>query len=272
MAIGTTAAILGASVIGGATSMIAGSKAVGAARDAAATQAATDQYIVDTARSDNEPWRNVGVGALGKLASLYGLGTDAGGKTTTDWTAYVNGNPDALANWNAIKGNSDGAQFNGDIAKFGQYHYGADGSRRDLTTFRTATSSAGGQFGDFVASPGYQFRMDQSLKAIERSAAARGGLRSGATMKALNDYAQGTASDEFARYTGQLGALAGIGQSANQANQQAGAQYAANQAQTNAQMGAARSSAYQNTGNAINNTVGNLAGMYLYTQGYGKKA
>jgi hypothetical protein len=45
--------------------------------------------------------------------------------------------------------------------------------------------------------PGYQFRLDEGQKAIERSAAARGGLTTGGTIKATERYAQGLASDEY---------------------------------------------------------------------------
>lgn len=42
--------------------------------------------------------------------------------------------------------------------------------------------------------PSFQFQMDQGLQAIERSAAARGTLRGGGTLKDLTNYAQGLAS------------------------------------------------------------------------------
>ena len=47
--------------------------------------------------------------------------------------------------------------------------------------------------------PGYQFRLDEGRKALERSAAAQGTLRSGATLKGLMDYGQNTASQEYQR-------------------------------------------------------------------------
>lgn len=50
---------------------------------------------------------------------------------------------------------------------------------------------------DFEADPGYQFRLSEGQKALERSAAARNGLLSGAATKAANNYAQNTASDEY---------------------------------------------------------------------------
>lgn len=51
--------------------------------------------------------------------------------------------------------------------------------------------------GDFQTDPGYQFRLAEGQKALERSAAARGGNLSGASLKALTDYNQGSASAEY---------------------------------------------------------------------------
>lgn len=48
-----------------------------------------------------------------------------------------------------------------------------------------------------VNDPGYQFRINQGLQSVQNSAAARGKLVSGDTAKALNDYAQNSASGEF---------------------------------------------------------------------------
>lgn len=50
---------------------------------------------------------------------------------------------------------------------------------------------------DYEADPGYQFRLDQGNKAINNSAASRGGLLSGATLKAIADYNSGAASQEY---------------------------------------------------------------------------
>jgi len=55
--------------------------------------------------------------------------------------------------------------------------------------------------------PSYQWRLQQGQQALERSAAGRGGLQSGATLKALTNYSQGAASQEyqaaFDRFMGQ---------------------------------------------------------------------
>ena len=80
----------------------------------------------------------------------------------------------------------------------------------------------------FQQDPGYSFRMAEGMKALERSAAARGGLLSGSQMKGVQRYGQDLASQEyqnaFNRYQaerqarlGPLQSLAGVGQTATQA-------------------------------------------------------
>lgn len=50
---------------------------------------------------------------------------------------------------------------------------------------------------DVTQDPGYQFRMDQGIEALDKSAAARGRLLSGAQQKGVNAYAQNVASQEY---------------------------------------------------------------------------
>lgn len=50
---------------------------------------------------------------------------------------------------------------------------------------------------DFEADPGYGFRMSEGMKALERSAAARGRLLSGETLKGIQRYGQDLASSEY---------------------------------------------------------------------------
>ncbi len=55
----------------------------------------------------------------------------------------------------------------------------------------------GGQAPDFQGTPGFQFGLDRSQQAIERSAAARGGLAGGGTLNALQQNAIGLANQNF---------------------------------------------------------------------------
>lgn len=86
---------------------------------------------------------------------------------------------------------------------------------------------------DFQQDPGYQFRMDQGQKALEASAAARGGLMGGNFGTALSQYGQDYASNEYQnaynRFTNnqsnrfnRLASIAGVGQTANGQLAQAG--------------------------------------------------
>jgi len=51
--------------------------------------------------------------------------------------------------------------------------------------------------GDMKKSPGYQFRLDEGQKAIERGAAARGGVLSGAAVKEGMRYGQNFATNDY---------------------------------------------------------------------------
>ena len=236
---GVAAAIAGAAVVGAGASIIAGNKAAGAQKYAADQSAAVQKYQYDTTRADYAPYRNVGTNALYKMAGWAGVGT-AGQPGSTGTTAGQT------------------------ITLPGGYTYTVPG-----TAASAGTQNGKPDFSSFYASPGYQFRLSEGMKAIERSAAARGGLRSGATMKAVGDYAQGQASQEYGNEWNRLAGLAGVGQTATAGTSAAGSQYATGVSNAYTNAGNARASAYENTGNAINNGVSNIASAYLYNKGYG---
>jgi hypothetical protein len=50
---------------------------------------------------------------------------------------------------------------------------------------------------DFETDPGYNWRRAEGMRGVEQSAAAHGGLQSGATLKALTDHNQNLASNEY---------------------------------------------------------------------------
>ena len=52
-------------------------------------------------------------------------------------------------------------------------------------------------YSDLTASPDYQFRLGEGLKALDRQAAMRGGLISGGAVKAAQEYGQQSASQEY---------------------------------------------------------------------------
>src|SRR5262249_27815122 len=50
---------------------------------------------------------------------------------------------------------------------------------------------------NFLSSPGYQFALGQGLQAIQNKATTGAGVNSGNTLKALQSYGQGLASQDF---------------------------------------------------------------------------
>lgn len=114
-----------------------------------------------------------------------------------------------------------------------------------------------GDYSGFETSPGYQFRLDEGEKALNRAAASRGLLNSGPQMKALTRYGQDYASNELDTYANRLAALAGIGQTATQSTGSAGMTAAGNIGANALTAGQARGSAYENTASSINQGINN---------------
>ena len=125
----------------------------------------------------------------------------------------------------------------------------------------------------FAADPGYGFRMAEGQKALERSAAARGGLLSGSAMKGTLNYAQGLASQEyqnaFNRYTAQrdtrynmLRGLTDVGAGAAGSMVGAAGTAGANTATAQGNAGAAQASGYVGAANAVTGGLSNISSYY----------
>ena len=141
---------------------------------------------------------------------------------------------------------------------------------------------------DFESDPGYQFRMDQGQQALERSAAARGGLMSGAAIKDTERFSQGLASQDYqaafdrfqtnrSNKMNPLLSLAGSAQTASGALGAAGQNYAnaagnalGNYSSTAGQnitgAGNARASGYVGAANAISSGIGQAYNGYQQNQ------
>lgn len=143
----------------------------------------------------------------------------------------------------------------------------------------SAGTAPGGQFqqdftlADFQQDPGYQFRMDEGLRGVEASAAARGGALSGGALKDITQYGQNFATNEYGnaynrwnadrdRRFNRLSGIAGTGQTATNAITQQGAQVAQNMGNYQTQAGNARASGYVGAANAVNQGVGTIGNWF----------
>lgn len=268
-AIGTAAITAG----GAALSASSQKKAAGKAADTAAANSAANNALAREIYGKNSanllPYSESGMRAGNALNEmLLGPKTGAAG---TDWAGYVNANPDAMVDYRLHHNDMS-------ISDYGQYHYNADGARRDLSAFQpqaqgapangTAQPSAWDQFRN---STNYQFRLNEGMKAGNQGYAANGMLESGAAMKGLNDYAQNFASNELGNYqnllaqqqgigVGAVSALAGVGNTMVNnvtANNNSAAQVAA---QAALQRGAANGQMWGTIAGAAGNALGGFGG------------
>jgi hypothetical protein len=134
----------------------------------------------------------------------------------------------------------------------------------------------------FQADPGYNFRMAEGMKGLERSAAARGLLQSGGTLKGIQQYGQNLASAEydnaFSRYISQREAsmepyryLTGLGQAAAAGQAANIGSSGAALAEIAAQRGNVSAALAAGTGSAIGNaftSAGQGIGSYYANQPY----
>ena len=160
-------------------------------------------------------------------------------------------------------------------------------TREDLAPYRAAGQTALNALtplatnyqkfgmGQFQQDPGYAFRLSEGQKALDRQAAARGGLISGGALKAAQRYGQDMGSQEymnaFNRYQTErnaqlnpLQSLAGVGQTTSQQLGQFGAANAANVG--NYLTGGAAANAAGQVG-AANAFTGGLGTYINYNQG-----
>ena len=226
MAIGTTAALVGATVGAG----LLGSKMQSdAAKQAAKTQAQAaadagqqEWAMYQQTREDQMPWLETGKQGLTRLSDLMGLS----GNTGAEGYGSLN------------------KTFTGD---------------------------------DLYNDPGYQFRMSEGLKALDRSASAKGNVFSGAAGKALTRYGQGMGAQEFdaarnryredqADLFNRLSGLSGTGQTTANNLGTSGANVAQSMSDLNTGAAAANAAGIVGSANAWNsglqNTTNTLASLY----------
>lgn len=200
-------------------------RAAEAATSATQASLAEQRRQYDLSRADMQPWLQTGSGALGQLARLYGIGQG--------------GQP-------APRG--------------GTASYGGVGVSNGGVQMPQTGGAQGGQYDTFWQSPDYQFRLNESQRALTARNAALGIQDSGAAQRSALQYAGNLASGEFNNYANRLAGLAGVGQTAAQGNAQLGQNYAGAVTGINQNQANALGSSYINRGNIWGNLINNWTG------------
>lgn len=252
MAIGTTAAILGATGIGSSLiSGIFGSKAAGKAADvqSQAGNQAADELLKAIAAQNPELAKamEAAISRVNTASEGAATGIEGAGRTAAEGVTAATGKANEL------------------LDPYIQAGAGAVGSLRNL---------ADQQFQFNQDDPSYQFRLAEGQKALERGLAARGTLSGGRATKEIMRYGQGAASQEyqaaFERFmagknftAGTLRDLVNVGVGASGRageNLTSGARYAGDVGvDTAARAGGIRTGAAQYEGDARMGTAGQIA-------------
>lgn len=257
--------------------MIAGSAAKKAAKtQERATQAdiASREKIFDKQVALQEPFRQGSMAAQNRLMTLLGLEVPDMGSQPTGGNAMLGGQTINLPGGGSftIPGYSGAQPTGGTLTASGLK---VDPNDPDFGKYAR-------DFGmqDFQQDPGYEFRMSEGMKALERSAAARGGLLSGSMLKGIQRYGQDLGSQEyqnaFNRYQinrsnqlNPLQSMMGAGQSSANTLTSAAGQMGEGISQAINNGGAARASGYIGQANALTgalNSIGNYAMQYPQMQ------
>jgi hypothetical protein len=112
----------------------------------------------------------------------------------------------------------------------------------------------------FQASPGYQFQLGEGLRAVQNSAAAQGNLGSGGTLRALMQYGQGLADQDYSNWQQGLSGLTQLGYGATQGTANARLGLGSQMASNLASQGAARTNAAGGLLAAGTNVLGSYLG------------
>lgn len=269
MAFGLTALVVGGvgALAGAGASAYAANKSAKAQTAAADQSAAVQREMFNKQVQLQEPYRNAGLAAQNELLTLLGISPQAPAGPAAAPQRYDSKGRPIDASGRVIKGGATRGSSS-DIS-IPTYNYAVNPNDPDF-------GSAARPFGmdQFEADPGYAFRMSEGMKAIERSAAAKGGLLSGSTLKGITRFGQDTASNEytnaFNRYQiernarlNPLQSLMGLGQtSAGTLTQNAGA-LGQGLGQAAVARGNANASSYMNSATALNNAISGVGNNYM---------
>jgi hypothetical protein len=123
----------------------------------------------------------------------------------------------------------------------------------------------------FRTSPGYDFRRREGLQGVQNSAAAAGSLYSGNALKAITEFGDNLADDEFSNWWNRLASRAGIGQTTATQLGQIGGNTSADIGSLLRDAGSSRASGIRGRYGAFGSAAGTIGGgLDNYFAGNGK--
>lgn len=133
---------------------------------------------------------------------------------------------------------------------------------RPTSTQSSPGAAAGPDYSQFFKSPDYNFRLNEGIKAVERSNAARGLLNSGNTLRGVTELGQNLAAGEYNNFLSRLFTLAGYGNSATSEANSAATNFGQQAGNNAIRAGEARASGFANRSNAFQQGAESLATIF----------
>lgn len=237
----------------------------------------------DMVRADTQPGRQIGTNAMYRLADIFGLNYDLQkpvepdkkdfrksqkpGFNIMDPLNMMGGLGQKLNPYTGLPTNKDKedkvdkrlyakayAQYEQDLAKY----------RRDREAFNNRKTGVEA----FQADPGYQFRLNEGNKALDRMMSA-GRVTGGRAIKEAMRYGQDFASNEFGNSVGRMFTLAGFGPVGVNTSAAAGTNAANQIGQIRLNQGNALAEGYANQNNAMQSGINNLMTYQAYQKAGG---
>lgn len=300
MAIGTGTAILGATLGSAAIGAAASKSASGAQVEAADRAAQLQREMFERQIQLQEPFRQAGLTAQQRYMNMLGLAqapqTRSEAEIRNALAAQYRRSPMETGRFEleyvddsgiprGVKWvPAEGVGMTDEAALNAAVQAEMERQRRAAQEYEALKASP--EFGkyardfgmqDFQQDPGYAFRMSEGLKALERQAAARGGLISGGALKAAQRYGQEAASQEYtnafnryqvnrANQLQPLQSLMGASQTAANVMGQSAGQYGQTAGEAYMGAGNARASGYMGGANALAGAIGQGLGAWQSQQ------
>lgn len=240
-----------ASVAGGVISSSGAKSAANASAAASDRASQVQQQIYGENKQLMQPFVNTGTAAMGNINALLGISPTQ---------------PAAAPTQPGATGMTGGLGVLGGLGGMIAPRPATTPTTGTVNTAQPTQPTAQQAFDTYRNSTGYQFRVGQGMDAINSGYAGAGTLQSGAAMRAISDYGQGMASQEFGNYMNALGNQQALGFSGASAVAGVGQNYANNLGSIYQQNGANQANAALAGANAMGNSfnnIGNLAGSVL---------
>jgi hypothetical protein len=263
MAIG---AAIGSAVIGAKAS----SKAAKASQQAASNQLALEKQMYDDTTERFKPFYDSGLKYQNALNFELGLGErPVFGGTAPEVVSFTDTPAYSEPPWASLFGRAENRPLNQEqyqnpaVTKYrvGDQIFSTQNAAQE---YANANATGGTEYRGFETTPYQQYVLDETQSAVDGSAASRGALWSGATIKAQQDRASQLTGGFYQDYLNRLsqGAAGGQASAANLAN--ASANYASGAGQAYGNIGNAQAAGAIGVGNALNAGINNGIGLWNY--------